>query len=76
MAHKTRTKEDWLKIGREYEESGPLKLAAELGVSKQRIQQIVARLRKEGAPIPVLRIKGVAKEVAEILIAESKSNKK
>lgn len=66
------TKEDWLKIGREYGvKKGATELSQELGVTRQRIQQIAFDLRKRGAPIPFIRnSKGFADEVTKILIKE------
>ena len=68
------TKEGWLKIGREYGQKGPTVLAKELGVSKQRIQQITTTLRKKGANIPYIRQYGLASEIAEILKKEALKN--
>lgn len=51
-------------IGRTYGRGkGATQLAKELGVSKQRIQQIVQKLRKFGAPIPILRSKKGSYEI-------------
>lgn len=49
------TQDDWLRIAKEYSSVGPQALATELGVSKQRIQQIATKLRKNGIPIATLR---------------------
>ena len=59
------TKEDWLHIAREYGNKGPTALGDEFNVSKQRIQQIATRLRKEG--IEVARWRGMNGHLATIL---------
>jgi len=67
-------KEQLLKIGREYSTKGAQQLGEEIGISKQRIQQMVVRLRKLGAPIPRIRNESTRtkeiKEVAEQLKRE------
>ena len=73
--HQILTKDQWLKIGREYAKKGTQQLANELGVSHGRVQQIAFQLRKEGAPIPYLRGRfGLIKQVAEILKKEMPVN--
>lgn len=52
-----------LEYGRE---KGPARLAEEFNVSKQRVQQVAMRLRKEGVLIPYMRItryKEITKEL-------------
>jgi biotin operon repressor len=50
------TEENILEIGRTYGRTkGATDLAKELGVSKQRVSQIVQYLRKGGVPIPNLK---------------------
>ena len=66
------TRENIKQIGREYGEKGPTLLSKELGVTKQRVAQIVFRLRKLGAPIPKPkhRLNQYYAEIAEELKAE------
>ena len=65
------TNEQIKKIGREYGTTGATKLAEELGVSKQRVEQIANKLRKLGVPIPKKRIRQEEIEsIAEELKAE------
>ena len=51
MKNRFLTKEDWLRIAQEYIVIGPTSLAKELGVSKQRVQQIATYLRKNGIEV-------------------------
>lgn len=64
------TKEDYIKIAREYEIKGRRVLARELGVSEAWISQIVKRLRKEGVEIK-LKTEEAKKRMAEA-VAELK----
>lgn len=57
------------KIGREYGKIGPTALSKELGVSKQRIEQIAKKLRNRGVPIPKVRIRN---EQLDIIAEELK----
>lgn len=69
----TLKKEDWLTIAKKYgrDNVGATELAAELGVSKQRIFQVVVTLRKNGIEVPKIQVSGgYAKEY----IAFVKSN--
>ena len=50
----------YVKIAREYAEKGPQTLAKELGLSRQRVYQIVCTLRKKGIYIPNLRKKDIS----------------
>jgi biotin operon repressor len=53
------TKEHWLIIAKEYGRTkGATELGKELGVSKQRIYQIVQMLRDNGVDIPAMRALG------------------
>lgn len=67
------TDEQIKKIAREYSEKGASSLGKEMGISKQRIFQLVVSLRKYGVKIPYINIRrGRLSIIAEELKAELK----
>ena len=66
------TKEQLLQIGREYGRKGATQLSEELGISRQRIQQLATKLRKAGAPIPNLRDKRARQQEIEEVVEQLK----
>lgn len=56
--------ENYIKIGKEYGKKGPTALGRELGLSRQRVQQIASQLRKAGIKIPVFKSKVRVLDVA------------
>lgn len=56
------TKENWLQVAKEYSTKGPTNLSKELGVSRQRIEQLASLMRQNGIAIPKIPKKRQTKE--------------
>lgn len=46
------TQEHWLQIAKKYGTVGPTELGKQLGVTKQRVEQVATYLRKNGVDVP------------------------
>jgi len=69
MNEKSLTVEQIKKIAVEYGRTkGPTDLAKELGVSKQRVQEIAFQLRKWGFPVPKIRLQKYATIIDELRV--------